>query len=68
MDAWFERREPDDPWGGRQPKLERLVMHGQDRFALAGSLHSGEPVEIPLGPFRWNGEDGFVVCVEPPQR
>lgn len=67
MDAWFERRDPDDPWGGRQPKFDRLVMHAADRFALAGRLASGERVEVPLGPFRWDGGEGFVVCVDRPE-
>lgn len=67
MDAWFERRDPDDSWR-EQPKYERLVMRGEDRFVLAGRLPSGEVVERPLGPFRWNGEDGFVVCIDPPDK
>jgi len=51
MDARFELPEPDDVWGGRQPKFEALVMHGPDRFALTARLPSGETIEVPLGRF-----------------
>jgi hypothetical protein len=39
----------DDPWRGRQPKGEKLVMRGPRQFALAARLPSGESVEVPLG-------------------
>jgi hypothetical protein len=67
MDAWFERRDSDDPWRGRQPKFERLVFRGDHEFALAARLPSGEPVEVPLAPFRWDGEDGFAARLDDPQ-
>jgi hypothetical protein len=42
---------PERPWGGAQPKFEKLVMHGTDRFALVGRLASGETIDVPLGRF-----------------
>jgi hypothetical protein len=45
----FERREPPDPWSGRQPRFEGLVSEGPDRFVLLGRLPSGEPVRVQLG-------------------
>lgn len=44
-----ESREPRDPWRGRQPKYEKLVMHGPRHFAAVARLPSGERVEVRLG-------------------
>jgi hypothetical protein len=44
------RDPPDDPWGGRQPKFDRLVMRDARTFVLEGRLvPSGEPVAVRLG-------------------
>jgi len=48
MPGRIEFREPDDQWGGRQPKFESLVMRGPRRFALTVRLLSGERVDVPL--------------------
>jgi hypothetical protein len=45
------RREPDDPWQGRQPRYERIVMRGPRHFELVTKLPSGEPVSVRLAPF-----------------
>jgi hypothetical protein len=49
--AWrdLERREAADPWSGRQPRYERLVSDGPDRFFVETRLRSGEPVRVQLG-------------------
>jgi hypothetical protein len=54
VDTRFEMREPpDDPWGGRQPKFDRLVMRDARTFLIEGRLvPSGEPVTVRLGPLR----------------
>ena len=44
----FDRREPSDPWSGRQPRFERLASEGADRFFLLARLPSGEPVRVQL--------------------
>ena len=44
----FERREPPDPWSGRQPRFEGLVTEGPDRFFLLARLPRGEPVQVQL--------------------
>jgi hypothetical protein len=41
-------QEPDEPWHGRQPKYDSLVMRGPRRFALTARLPSGERIEAPL--------------------
>jgi hypothetical protein len=45
----FERREPPDPWSGRQPRYEGLASEGADRFFLLARLPSGERVRVQLG-------------------
>jgi hypothetical protein len=42
-----DETEPD-PWGGRQPRFERLEFDGQRGFFLVGQLVSGEPVRLQL--------------------
>jgi hypothetical protein len=42
---------PEHRWGGVQPKFEKIVMRGEDQFALVGRLASGERVDVPLGRF-----------------
>jgi hypothetical protein len=44
----FERREPADPWSGRQPRFEGLVSERPDRFFLLARLPSGKPVRMQL--------------------
>jgi hypothetical protein len=40
----------EDPWGGRQPKFDKLVMRDRDTFLLEGRLiPSDEPVAVQLG-------------------
>jgi hypothetical protein len=46
-------RESDDPWRGRQPKYEKLVMKGPGNFGRTTQLPSGEPIFVPLGPLRF---------------
>jgi hypothetical protein len=41
-------RESDDPWRGRQPKYERLVMKGPRSFGMTTRLPSGEPIFVRL--------------------
>jgi hypothetical protein len=43
-----ERREPQDPWAGRQPRYEGLISEGADRFFLLARRPAGEPVRVPL--------------------
>jgi hypothetical protein len=46
----FEMAEPPDPWRGRQPKFDKLVMRDASHFFLVAKLPSGEPVLMQLGP------------------
>jgi hypothetical protein len=42
---------PDDsPWGSEQPKFERLVTDGPDRYFLVGQTTAGEPISVQLAP------------------
>ena len=50
--AWFERRESRDPWRGRQPKYDKLVRLGPNRFELLTKLPSGKPISVRLSRFR----------------
>jgi len=56
------REAEDDPWRGRQPRYESLVMRGPRRFALTARLPSGERIDVPLG-----GRLTLEIRVEPPQ-
>ena len=50
MDYQFERREPVEASPGQaQPKYEKLVMR-DGRFYLQGTLPTGEPFSVQLGP------------------
>jgi hypothetical protein len=49
MRSWFEIRESDDPWRGRQPKYERIVRLAPGGFGLATKLPSGKPITVRLG-------------------
>ena len=50
MDYQFERRESLDVSPGQaQPKYEKLVMR-DGRFYLQGTLPTGEPFSVQLGP------------------
>jgi hypothetical protein len=50
MDHQFERRESVDLSPGQaQPKYEKLVMR-ELRFYLEGTLPTGEPFSVQLGP------------------
>jgi hypothetical protein len=62
MNDRFERRELQDPWQGRQPKGEKLVMRGPRQFVLAARLPSGEGVDVPLGRLT------FDMRLDPPRR
>jgi hypothetical protein len=53
----FEMWEPDDPWGGRQPKYEKLVRRHPQRFELVTTLPSGERIAVPLGRFAGRSGD-----------
>jgi hypothetical protein len=44
----FERGEGPAPWGAYQPKFERLVTDGENRYFVEGRLKSGEPVRVQL--------------------
>ena len=44
----FERGTDPAPWGAYQPKFERLVTDGENRYFLEGRLKSGEPVRVQL--------------------
>ena len=46
------------PWGGVQPKFDRLGYDGPARFFLIGRLASGEHVRVQLvpGTFRAPGQ------------
>jgi hypothetical protein len=50
MDYEFEQQAALDVSGGRaQPKYEKLVMRA-GRFYLQGTLPTGEPFTVQLGP------------------
>ena len=50
MDYEFEQREPLEVGAVRaQPKYEKLVMR-EGRFYLQGTLQTGEPFSVQLGP------------------
>jgi hypothetical protein len=50
MDYEFEQREPLEVGAVRaQPKYEKLVMR-EGRFYLQGTLATGEPFSVQLGP------------------
>jgi hypothetical protein len=53
MDPKFEPAEPPDPWHGRQPKYEKLVMRDSNRFHLDSRLPSGEPISVQPGRFEF---------------
>jgi hypothetical protein len=47
--TWIEGDDPPPcPWGGVQPKFERLEYEGPRRFFLVGKLASNEPIRIRL--------------------
>jgi hypothetical protein len=48
MPRWFEIRDKNDPWGGRQPRYECLVKIAPGRLGLVTSLPSGERITVPL--------------------
>jgi hypothetical protein len=48
MEFGFERGKDPAPWGAHQPKFERLVTDGENRYFLEGRLTSGEPVRVQL--------------------
>jgi hypothetical protein len=51
MDHKFEQHQPFDMSPGRaQPQYEKLVMRGAGRFYLEGTLPTGEPFSVQLGP------------------
>jgi hypothetical protein len=58
MELSFEDAAPPDPWGGVQPKFERLEYERPQRFILVGKLVSGEPVRVPLCARRYEDEPG----------
>jgi hypothetical protein len=60
MDDRVWPRESEDPWRGRQPKYEKLVMRGPRRFALTTRLPTGESIDVPLGRLT------FEIRVDPP--
>ena len=43
---------PEDasPWGDVQPRFERLVTDGPDRYFLIGRDAAGEPIRVQLAP------------------
>jgi hypothetical protein len=43
-----ERREPDEPWRGRQPKYEGLVFRRPKRVFLRTPLPAGWPIAVRL--------------------
>ena len=50
MDHQFERRESVEASPGQaQPKYEKLVMR-DGRFYLQGTLPTGQPFSVQLGP------------------
>jgi hypothetical protein len=44
----FEREHGPAPWGAHQPKFERIVSEGENRYFLEGRLTTGEPVRVQL--------------------
>jgi hypothetical protein len=49
MDFQFEHEPLDVAAGRAQPKYEKLVMR-EGRFFLQGTLPTGEPFSVQLGP------------------
>jgi hypothetical protein len=49
-DVSVGRRDADDPWQGRQPRYERILMRGPRHFELVTKLPTGEPVSVRLAP------------------
>jgi hypothetical protein len=68
MSPGFELREPDDPWHGRQPKVEKLLMRGPHEFAMSARLPTGESVDVPLARLTFQMLREGSGPVEPPQR
>jgi hypothetical protein len=51
MEFWFEPGDSMEMSEIRaQPKYDRLVMRGSGRFYLEGTLPTGEPFSVQLGP------------------
>ncbi|HEX5900033.1 MAG TPA: hypothetical protein VFY32_11590 [Solirubrobacteraceae bacterium] len=49
MDQEFERFQPLGAAAGQAPKYDKLVMR-DGRFYLQGTLPTGEPFSVQLGP------------------
>ena len=49
MDQEFERFQPLGASSGHAPKYDKLVMR-DGRFYLQGTLQTGEPFSVQLGP------------------
>ncbi|HEX5898123.1 MAG TPA: hypothetical protein VFY32_01905 [Solirubrobacteraceae bacterium] len=49
MDQEFERYQPLGAAPGQAPKYDKLVMR-DGRFYLQGTLPTGEPFSVQLGP------------------
>ena len=49
MDQEFERYQPLEGAPGQAPKYDKLVMR-DGRFFLQGTLPTGEPFSVQLGP------------------
>jgi hypothetical protein len=49
MDQEFERFQPVGAAPGQAPKYDKLVMR-DGRFFLQGTLPTGEPFSVQLGP------------------
>ena len=49
MDQEFERYQPLGAAPGQAPKYDKLVMR-DGRFFLQGTLPTGEPFSVQLGP------------------
>jgi hypothetical protein len=54
----FERGKGPAPWGANQPKFERLVTEGGQRYFLEGRLTTGEPVRVELAPASFRTQPG----------
>jgi hypothetical protein len=52
MGARFDMSDPPPPWGGRQPKFERLERDDAGRFFLVYKGPSGEELRVEIGPAR----------------
>jgi hypothetical protein len=51
MDFEFEQDQPLDVLPLRaQPRYQKIVMRGAGRFYLEGTLPTGEPFSVRLGP------------------